>query len=129
MAKCSFVHWLELFLTNGLNDFMAECKKMEYPQEEDLVEFCKKFVKKNKVVMNPPASSEEIRSFEERHNISLPDEYIALLKEIGNGAKKSPWYLSEIYTLEDNDCRKNLDKPFIIQTEEDYNRTPVYRFC
>lgn len=123
LAKCSFVRWLELFLTNGIDNFMMECKKAEYPQEEDFLELCRKFIKKNKVVMNPPADLEEIRAFEERHNISFPDDYIILLNEIGNGVKKSPWYLSEMYTLSDNDCQKNLDKPFFIQTEEDYNRT------
>ena len=122
LAKCGFMRWLELFLTDGLNDFMAECKKIEYPQEEDLLERCRKFVKKERIVMNPPTGLEEIHTFEKRHNISLPEEYIAFLTQIGNGAKKSPWYLSEIYTLSDNDSQENLDKPFIIQTEEDYNR-------
>lgn len=122
LAKCGFMRWLELFLTDGLNDFMAECKKIEYPQEEDLLERCRKFVKKERIVMNPPTGLEEIHTFEKRHNISLPEEYIAFLTQIGNGAKKSPWYLSEIYTLSDNDSQENLDKPFMIQTEEDYNR-------
>lgn len=122
LAKCNFAHWLELFLTNGLNKFMAECKKMEYPQEEDLIELCRNLVIKLKIVMNPPASLEEIKAFEKHHNISFPQEYIVFLSEIGNGAKKSPWYLSEIYSLSDNDSLDDLDQPFFIQTKSDYIR-------
>ena len=70
--------------------------------------------------MNPPAGIEEIHAFEKRHNISLPEEYIAFLSQIGNGAKKSPWYVSEIYSLSDNESLANLDKPFLVQTKEDY---------
>ena len=122
LAKCGFMRWLELFLTDGLNDFMAECKKIEYPQEEDLLERCRKFVKKERIVMNPPTGLEEIHTFEKRHNISLPEEYIAFLTQIGNGAKKSPWYISEIYSLSDNQSLMNLDQPFLIQTKEDYKK-------
>lgn len=122
LAKCNFAHWIELLLTNGLKDFMAECKKAEYPQEEDQLEFCRNFVKKEKIVMNPPASFEEIYAFEKRHNISFPGEYVTFLSEIGNGAKKSPWYLSEIYSLSDNDSLEDLAQPFFIQTKSDYIR-------
>lgn len=122
LAKCGFVRWLELFLTNGLDDFMAECRKAEYPQEADLVERCRKFIKKEKIVMNSPIELIEVREFEKRHNISLPKEYITFLMEIGNGAKKSPWFLSKIYSLSDIDCMRDLDRPFLIQTEDDYKR-------
>ena len=122
LVKCGFLRWLKLYLTNGLDNFMAECKKTEYPQEADLLERCKKFVKKERIVMNPPAGMEEIHAFEKRHNISLPEEYIAFLLQIGNGAKKSPWYISEIYSLSDNESLANLDQLFLIQTKEDYKR-------
>ena len=120
LVKCGFLQWFKLYLTDGLNDFMTACKKLEYPQEADLLERCKKYVKKVKIVMNPPAGIEEIHAFEKRHNISLPEEYIAFLSQIGNGAKKSPWYVSEIYSLSDNESLANLDKPFLVQTKEDY---------
>ena len=42
--------------------------------------------------------------------------------EVGNGAKKSPWFLSKIYSLSDIDCMTDLDQPFLIQTEDDYKR-------
>lgn len=122
LAKCSFVRWLELFLTNKLDDFIVKCKKIEYPQEGDLVERCKDFIKKQKIVMNPPISLMEIHTFEERHNVLLPDEYTTLLTEVGNGAKKSTWSLSKIYSLYDNDFQQSLAKPFLIQTDLDYNR-------
>jgi len=97
-----FLTMIQIIFNRGLNDFMTACKKLEYPQEADLLERCKKYVKKLKIVMNPPAGIEEIHAFEKRHNISLPEEYIAFLSQIGNGAKKSPWYVSEIYSLSDN---------------------------
>ncbi len=122
LIQCDFLRWIELLLTNGLNDFMLECKKIEYPQESDLLEGCKKFIKKEKIVMNPPAKLEEIYEFEKRHNISLPEEYITFLSQIGNGAKKSPWYLAKIYSLSDIDSLANMDKPFLVQTKADYQR-------
>lgn len=122
LVKCGFLQWLKLYLIDGLDDFMAECKKIEYPQEADLIERCKKFIKKERIVMNPPVELEEIHAFENRHNISLPEEYIAFLSQIGNGAKKSPWYISEIYSLSDNESLENLDQPFLIQTKEDYKK-------
>ncbi|MDE7201986.1 MAG: SMI1/KNR4 family protein [Lachnospiraceae bacterium] len=122
LVKCGFLRWLELYLTDGLDNFMAECKKIEYPQEADLLERCKKFVKKERIIMNPPAGLDEIQAFERRHNISLPEEYIAFLSQIGNGAKKSPWYISEIYSLSDNESLMNMDQPFLIQTKEDYKK-------
>ncbi len=132
LIQCDFLQWIELLLTNGLNDFMLACKKIEYPEETDLLEGCKKFIKKEKIVMNPPARLDEIYEFERRHNISLPKEYVTFLSQIGNGAKKSPWYLSKIYSLSDIDSLTNMNKPFLVQTKADYKRifidTPVYNF-
>ncbi len=122
LIQCDFLQWIELLLTNGLNDFMLACKKIEYPEETDLLEGCKKFIKKEKIVMNPPARLDEIYEFERRHNISLPKEYVTFLSQIGNGAKKSPWYLSKIYSLSDIDSLTNMDKPFLVQTKADYKR-------
>ena len=122
LIKCDFLQWIKLLLTNGLDDFMLACKKIEYPQESDLLEGCKKFIKKEKIVMNALAKLDEIYEFERRHNISLPKEYITFLTEIGNGAKKSPWYLSKIYSLSDIEPLTNMDKPFLVQTKEDYKR-------
>ena len=72
--------------------------------------------------MNAPAKLDEIYEFERRHNISLPKEYITFLTQIGNGAKKSPWYLSKIYSLSDIEPLTNMDKPFCIQTKADYKK-------
>lgn len=44
------------------------------------------------------------------------------MTQIGNGAKKSPWYLSKIYSLSDIEPLTNMDKPFLIQTKTDYKR-------
>ena len=41
LVKCGFLQWFKLYLTDGLNDFMTACKKLEYPQEADLLERCK----------------------------------------------------------------------------------------
>ena len=74
-----------------------------------MVELCKNFMSKKRIVMKPPASLEEISAFEKRHNILFPREYVVFLLEIGNGVKRSPWYLSEIYSLSDNDSLDDLD--------------------
>jgi len=123
LIKCGFLRWLDLYLSGKIDDFMAECREKEYPQNPDFVEQCKKVIKKQRIVMNPPISREEVSVFEKRHKIQLPEEYVTFLTEIGNGAKKVSWPGSwKIYSLEEIDSLEDLDKPFLIQTEKDYKR-------
>ena len=82
LIKCSFLKWVELYLLNKLEDFLVECTREEYPQEADLVERCRKFIKKEKIVMNSPIELTEVCEFEKRHNVSLPKEYITFLMEV-----------------------------------------------
>ena len=51
-------------------------------------------------IINPKLTEEEIQNFEEKNQITLPDEYREYLKNIGNGGA-GPFY--GLLELEDND--------------------------
>lgn len=52
----------------------------------------------HKYKLNPPASPEQVRQFEEMHNLLLPEEYKFFLTQIGNGGA-GPYY--GLYSLEE----------------------------
>ena len=53
---------------------------------------------RHKYKLNPPASPEQVRRFEEKHNLLLPEEYKFFLTQIGNGGA-GPYY--GLYSLEE----------------------------
>ena len=53
---------------------------------------------RHKYKLNPPASPEQVRRFEEKHNLLLPEEYKFFLTQIGNGGA-GPYY--GLYSLDE----------------------------
>lgn len=56
--------------------------------------------KQHKYRLNPVASLEKIREFEQRYHIKLPEEYVFFLTKVGNGGA-GPYY--GLYSLEQLD--------------------------
>ena len=124
LIGCHFCKWLDLYLSDKIEDYFMQCKKTEYPHlfEGEPETACKLFLEKAKYVMNPPIDMERVQEFERKHNIILPDEYITLVTKIGDGSKKTPGYIRKVHSMLEFDKLENLDKPFLVQTETDYKR-------
>ena len=123
LINCNFFKWLELYLSNKAEDFLLECKKVEYPSsfDVDLKEKCINYLKKAKYTLNPPLDISDVKAFEIRHNISFPEEYVSLITQVGNGGKKTPAYIQKVLTLADNECLDDLNQLFFIQTVTDFH--------
>lgn len=66
--------------------------------------------------LNPPASPEQVRRFEEKHNLLLPEEYKFFLTQIGNGGA-GPYY--GLYSLEEVErYTEYLETPEITETPD-----------
>ena len=124
LIECNFLMWLELYLSGKTEDYLSKCKEIEYPSPDrvNLEEFCRWYLKKEKYVLDAPVSIRQVQEFEEKHSITLPEEYRLLISKIGDGSKKAPFYISKVHSVWDSDCLENLSKPFLIQTEEDYKK-------
>ena len=124
LIECNFLMWLDLYLSDKVEDYLTKCKEIEYPHpnQSHLEESCRWYLKKEHYILNEPISIQEVQKFEKKHNILLPDEYTLLISKIGDGSKRTPSYISKVHSIWDSDCLDNLDKPFLIQTEEDYKK-------
>lgn len=124
LIGCHFCKWLELYISDKIEDYFMQCKKIEYPHffEEDPETACKLFLEKAKYVMNPPIGVESVREIERKHRILFPDEYITLITKIGDGSQKTPGYIRKVHSMLEFDKLENLDKPFLVQTEADYKK-------
>ncbi len=126
--NCTFTEWLLRHLDGSWEAYAADCaqrdeeirekrKKEAGPRAQ-----CLKYLKQSCNRMNPPASIEEVRLFEEKHNIRLPEDYVKFVTEIGNGGKDYRLKYPKIYSLSDCDAMESLDKPFFFQTQEQLER-------
>lgn len=104
-----------------LDKFIYKNKKIEYLSNSNLLKRCQSYLKKERIYMNPPISLDMIHEFEKKHDVELPNEYVQFLTMIGDGSKKSPWYIKKIHSLSDYDDMIYLSQPFFIQTQEDYD--------
>ena len=121
---CTFTEWLLKHLDGSWEEYAANCmqkdqevrerrKQMEEPRAQ-----CLKGIKQNHIRLNPLVSMEEIKTFEEKHNVKLPEEYVQFLTEFGNGGRHYKLNYPKIYSLSDLEHMTGLDETFFFQNHE-----------
>lgn len=127
-SGCSFSDWLLWHLDGSWEKYANDCARKEKELREKKKKQqapriqCIKAIQKSKIRLKAPASLEEIRSFEEKHDIKFPEDYINFMTTIGNGGKNPRLKYPKIYSLSDLDNLTELDKPFFLQTHEQLDR-------
>lgn len=128
----SFLEWLELALSKKLGKIASksvkQCQKEREVVQPDL--FTKVRQKKEKMEQrgfrwNPPISLDEVRTFEQKHGVTLPKEYVQFITEIADGGRDEALHL---HSLNDFDHMEGLSDPFPFQSQEDCDRIPFKQY-
>ena len=121
---CTFTEWLFKHLDGSWEKYAANCMQKDQEvrerrkQMEESRARCLKGIKQNHIRLNPPASIEEIKAFEAKHNVELPKDYVQFLTEFGNGGRHYKLKYPKIYSLSDLDSMTGVDEPFFFQNHE-----------
>lgn len=100
--------WKNIFDRNGKKDKETKLQTPEMKKAASIRELVRRASiadpscnifgsEKHRYQLNPPVSLEEVRRFEERYHLHLPEEYVFFLTEVGNGGA-GPYY--GLYPLE-----------------------------
>lgn len=125
---CTFSKWLRLLLEGKWEAYAAERTKEEQKERERYItpqERCLELLKKRKYRLKPVATMDEVRAFEARHGIILPEDYIEFVTTVANGSRPTRSYSHKLYTMEDAGRLGNLDKPFFFQTMEQFREAVI----
>ena len=134
LPGCSFLDWVELYLSKRLVSYTDQLfiKGKKQKEEGDPLSTIRTLMGAKRwkdIRWNPPVSLDAVRDFEQRHGVTLPEEYVTFITQIADGCKNFPAVNSHgkggiFFSLEQLDCLPNLDKPFYFteDTEEVRNR-------
>ena len=121
---CTFTEWLLKHLNGSWEEYATDCAQREQAvreqrkKEEKPRARCLKGIKQIHIRLKAPASMEEVRLFEAKHHVQLPEDYVKFLTEIGNGGQHYRLKYPKIYSLADLDDMEGLDEPFFFQTHQ-----------
>lgn len=130
LPGCSFLDWVELYLSKQLIPYTDKLFRQEKSQKEegDLLSTIRVLMagkRMQNIRWNPPSPTDAVKDFERRHGITLPEEYVTFITEIADGCENFPSINSHgkggvFYSLAQLDCLPNLDKAFYFteNTEE-----------
>lgn len=142
LTDCGFLDWLELHLDKKLQrrvkKAITEHRKQQRKEKrsskapENDITLAKKVVKKVQKYgyqWNPPISMEEVRAFEEKHNVTLPVEYVQFITEVADGGRyegrESAWIMHSLHEFDDMD---SLPIPFPFQSQTDCDKVPIDKY-
>lgn len=130
LPGCTFLDWLEMYLSKRLDPYTDQLFRQEKAKREecDPLSTIKALMGAKRwkdIRWNPPVSLDTVQNFEQRHGVTLPEEYVTFITQIANGCENFPSANSHgkggiFFSLEQLDCLPNLDKPFYFteMTEE-----------
>lgn len=130
LPGCTFLDWVELYLSNKLIPYTDKLFRQEKKQKEvsdslSTIQALMTAKRRQDIRWKPPVSMEMVRDFEQRHGITLPEEYVTFITEIADGCENFPSANSNgkggvFYSLAQLDCLPDLDKAFYFteNTEE-----------
>lgn len=130
LPGCSFLDWVELYLSKQLIPYTDKLFRQEKNQKEEgnpfsTIQVLMSGKRMQGIRWNPPISKNVVKDFEQRHGITLPEEYVTFITEIADGCENFPSANSHgkggvFYSLAQFDCLLNLDKAFYFteNTEE-----------
>lgn len=141
LTGCTFLDWLELHLNKKLQQrvkkAITEHRKQRDQRKgkapEDYIARAKRIInklpKKYGYQWNPPISMEEVRAFEEKHNVTLPSEYVRFITEVADGGRdedsESSWIMHSLHEFDD---MEGLSKPFPFQNKTDCDKVPKTKY-
>lgn len=142
LTDCGFLDWLELHLDKKLQrrvkKAITEHRKQQRKEKhsskapENDITLAKKIVKKVQKYgfqWNPPISMEEVRAFEEKHNVTLPVEYVQFITEVADGGRDVGDELIWImHSLHEFDGMEGLSKLFPFQSQADCDKVPIKEY-
>lgn len=122
LPECGFLDWIELCLTGKLTPYVNQLFRQEKEKREtrDPLSTIRTLMSGKwgrTIQWRPPAKMSAVRDFEQRHHISLPEDYVTFITEISDGCENFPSANSRgkggvFYSLEQLDCLPNLDGTF-----------------
>lgn len=121
---CSFTEWLLKHLDGSWEKYAEDCAQKDQQvrerrkNEEGPRARCLKGLSQCRIRLNPTISIEEVNTFQEKHNIQLPEDYIKFITEIGNGGKHSRLKYPKLYSLSELNDMQGLNEPFFFQNHE-----------
>lgn len=130
LPGCTFLDWVELYLSKQLIPYTDKLFRQEKSQKEagdSLSEIRALMAAKRRqdIRWNPPVPVDAVKDFEQQHGIILPEQYVTFITEIADGCENFPSANSNgkggiFYSLAQLDCLPNLDKAFYFtkNTEE-----------
>lgn len=128
----SFLDWMELALSKKLSRTAAKSvrqyqKKKEASQPDRFTQVHQKTKEMAQYGFrwNPPISLDEVRAFEQKHGITLPEEYVRFITEISDGGSDETL---QIHSLHDFEHLDGLSDPFPFQSQEDWDRIPFKKY-
>lgn len=115
---------------------LKQIDEMDFPKRiENLINLASKYDRhyavhgaaKHKYKLNPPTKAEDIRDFEKRHHIKIPETFFRFLTEVGNGGAGVDYgiYSLEQMEEENNHLLKVKDRKVIFEynnIREEWNR-------
>lgn len=120
---CTFSQWLRLLLDGKWEAYATERAKEEQKERERHTtpqERCLELLNKGKYRPKPVATMDEVRAFEAQYGIILPEDYVEFVTTVANGSRPTRSYSHKLYTMEEAARAGDLDKPFPIQTMEQF---------
>lgn len=128
----SFLDWMELALSKKLSKAAAKSvrqyqKKKEVSQPDQFTQVLQKAEEMARYGFqwNPPIPLDEVRAFEQKHGITLPEEYVRFITEIADGGSDETL---QIHSLHDFEHLDGLSDPFPFQSQEDWARIPFEKY-
>ena len=132
LPGCTFLDWVELYLSKQLIPYTDKLFRQEKSQREaddplSTIRALMTAKRRQDIRWNPPVSRDVVKDFEQRHGITLPEEYVTFITEIADGCENFPSANSNgkggvFYSLAQLDCLPNLDKAFYFTENTDETR-------
>ena len=132
LAGLSFLDWMGLALSKKLSKTAAKSIK-QYQEKKEAAQperFTQVLQKKEEMERygfhwNPAISLDEVWAFEQKHGITLPEEYVRFITEIANGGSDETL---QIHSLNDFDHMEGLSGQFPCRAQEDWDRIPFRKY-
>ena len=133
----NFTEWLNLYLSHQLPLKIEKLSALEREKQKSnspLLDIKENITHKNckNIKWNPPIPIDEVRTFEQKHGIELPNEYVEFITKIANGcfhfkATNSKNQGGTMFQLKDFSALKRLNEPFPFNKNTEEIRTQFFR--